>query len=157
MKIKNCSSCNSEYKPTSPTQKHCKDCKAEAKKLATKKWAKKNPDKIRETGYKWAQDNIDKRKGYNFRRSGYMFNGKEFTISDYTDFLTKQNNKCAGCKVDFDTIPNKDICVDHCHTSQEVRGILCRYCNLSLGNARDSEETLASLILYIRESNKKYS
>lgn len=39
--------------------------------------------------------------------------------------------------------------VDHCHTTQEVRGLLCPKCNVGLGRAKDSIPRLEGLIKYI--------
>ena len=40
--------------------------------------------------------------------------------------------------------------VDHCHTSNEVRGILCLKCNMALGNFKDSIENLQNAIKYLK-------
>lgn len=45
--------------------------------------------------------------------------------------------------------PTNAVCVDHCHTSGEVRGLLCIPCNLLLGYAKDSTTTLANAIAYL--------
>lgn len=38
---------------------------------------------------------------------------------------------------------------DHCHNKNIPRGILCRQCNLLLGNAKDEVVILASAINYL--------
>ena len=40
--------------------------------------------------------------------------------------------------------------VDHDHVTGKVRGLLCRQCNLLLGNARDSCEVLEKAIAYLK-------
>ena len=38
--------------------------------------------------------------------------------------------------------------IDHCHSSGEVRGVLCMQCNQGLGKFRDSPEPLQAAIMY---------
>ena len=41
--------------------------------------------------------------------------------------LERQGKVCGICKT-----PGKPLCVDHCHATGKVRGLLCRDCNLGL-------------------------
>ncbi len=59
--------------------------------------------------------------------------------------LMKQDNSCKICTrniVDKYTI-------DHCHNTGKVRGLLCRHCNLLLGNAQDSTAVLMNAVEYL--------
>lgn len=57
------------------------------------------------------------------------------TQSDYETMLKNQNNSCAICKT---TVPGYDnFCIDHCHKTGRVRGLLCRRCNLAIGHLND--------------------
>lgn len=38
--------------------------------------------------------------------------------------------------------------IDHCHASGEVRGVLCRYCNLALGYLNDDPDRIRALAEY---------
>lgn len=59
------------------------------------------------------------------------------------------------CKEDFNyahcVICGKTdkLCIDHCHTSKEVRGLLCSSCNFGLGNFKDNPVLLANAIKYL--------
>ena len=97
---------------------------------------------------------ITKRKTYNpFKRYLYVLR-KKYGIS--FEILEKmkaiQKNKCKICfKVFSAQIGNDAAKVDHCHTTNKVRGLLCGYCNLMLGCAKDSTRILHSGISYLME------
>lgn len=57
---------------------------------------------------------------------------------------------CQICNNIFtEEVFNSNKVLDHDHTSLEVRGIICRYCNIMLGMARDNKETLNNAIKYL--------
>lgn len=58
-----------------------------------------------------------------------------------------QGGVCAVC---FDPL-GPDAHVDHDHESGLVRGLLCRSCNLGLGNFKDDPVRLAAAADYLRE------
>lgn len=69
---------------------------------------------------------------------------------DYADLVSRQGNRCAVCQLPFDGyIKSMTPHVDHCHETGKVRGILCHNCNLLLGHAKDSRETLLQAISYL--------
>ena len=68
---------------------------------------------------------------------------------DFDCMLQSQKNQCKICGTDFSTLPYNDRHVDHCHGTGVVRGILCRRCNLGLGNFQDSSERMKNAILYL--------
>lgn len=61
-----------------------------------------------------------------------------------------QGHKCAICK----QTPNHTLHADHNHATGEVRGLLCRQCNLALGGFKDSITNLSAAIAYIKQGNK---
>ena len=74
------------------------------------------------------------------------------SIEDYEEMLIKQNGVCAICRGLNTTKRNgktKRFAIDHCHSSQKVRGLLCAFCNALIGYARDDIEILRSAILYL--------
>jgi hypothetical protein len=69
-------------------------------------------------------------------------------IDAYEKLFEEQSGVCAVCKVSFvGTIPN----VDHNHTTNKVRGLLCMSCNIALGHVKDSVEVLESAIEYLKK------
>lgn len=82
---------------------------------------------------------------------------KQYSMNrlDYEELLAKQNNRCAICKSTYNgTKQHPYFAVDHCHTSMEVRGLLCTKCNQGIGLLKDSIENLSNAILYL-ENNAK--
>src|SRR5882672_1412366 len=53
------------------------------------------------------------------------------SLEDYNYILNHQNNRCAICKKLPE--PYKSLYVDHNHTTNKVRGLLCSNCNTALG------------------------
>lgn len=43
--------------------------------------------------------------------------------------LVKQANRCALCRISLARADTKDICLDHCHVTGNIRAVLCRNCN----------------------------
>jgi hypothetical protein len=54
-----------------------------------------------------------------------------------------QNSACAICK------EKSPLYIDHCHSTDKVRGLLCRVCNVMLGHARDKTEILNAAADYL--------
>jgi len=63
--------------------------------------------------------------------------------------LKKQNNKCKICNTKFSKVTSN---IDHCHTTNKVRGILCTACNMGLGLFKDNTENLTNAITYLKET-----
>src|SRR5215204_4121210 len=56
------------------------------------------------------------------------------TVEEYETLLKLQSGKCAICE-DTD---NDNLCVDHNHTTNQVRGLLCRKCNNAIGLTKEN-------------------
>ena len=72
------------------------------------------------------------------------------TIEDYNSKLKEQNNCCAICKSDKPG-GNGDFYVDHNHTTNQVRGLLCQWCNFMIGQSKEDPEILRSGIDYLQK------
>lgn len=68
------------------------------------------------------------------------------TSSDHQSMLVEQNNRCW--------VNNKyckgGLCIDHCHKTGVVRGLLCNAHNLALGLLGDNVEGVKQLAHYIQ-------
>ncbi|MBA7572888.1 hypothetical protein ES708_14675 [subsurface metagenome] len=61
-----------------------------------------------------------------------------------------QDGKCAICGESFIKLFN--TCVDHNHETGEVRGLLCRKCNVAIGFLNDDPELMEKAIKYLEGS-----
>lgn len=65
------------------------------------------------------------------------------SLEERDRMAAEQGGVCAICR------EAKTLVVDHCHTSGEVRGLLCNDCNWMLGLAKDNPANLAAAIGYL--------
>lgn len=70
------------------------------------------------------------------------------TADDYYLMFDEQNGKCAICEVKFDDVTPH---IDHCHSSGNVRGLLCKACNTAIGLFRDDTDALKAAIKYLEK------
>ena len=42
------------------------------------------------------------------------------------------------------------LCIDHCHFTGRVRGLICNNCNAGIGNLKDSIKNLEKAIYYLK-------
>jgi len=71
------------------------------------------------------------------------------TTKERNRMLRLQGYRCAGCRKKKQGLWH----TDHCHRTEQVRGILCRPCNLALGFARDVPSTLRRLADYLEKDH----
>lgn len=121
---------------------------------SAKRWRDKNPD------YKknWLAKNPDYNKNYFIDAAARSKYQKQWAWArldiDYKDVenaLLAQNNSCAGCHIPLTMDSGR---MDHCHETGQFRGVLCNSCNLSLGQLKDSPETLRRLADYLERFKK---
>jgi hypothetical protein len=83
---------------------------------------------------------------------------KQYGISmqQFTKLLASQGGGCAICKKPMETIRRR-MNIDHCHETNEVRGILCSGCNTGLGHLGDNVAGLQRAIAYLQNPPFKLS
>jgi hypothetical protein len=139
------------YMANSATHKCCPICGVLKERLEFYKWASRQ-DGI--TAYckvctdkkntKWGKENVGIVR--NISRKNSRIRKYNISEEDYNNILVNQDYMCAICK-------NKigwEAAVDHCHTTNIVRGLLCRNCNLGLGGFKDNIETIKKAIEYVK-------
>jgi hypothetical protein len=66
--------------------------------------------------------------------------------AEYLQLYAEQEGCCAICKKSF-----KVLCIDHCHSSGIIRGLLCDKCNRGIGLLGDSISTIKSALEYLEK------
>jgi hypothetical protein len=93
-----------------------------------------------------------------YRKNKHKYLNKEYSLKkryglSYEEFnrmKQEQNNSCAICKKHSEA-----LCVDHCHTTGQVRKLLCKKCNMALGLLHEDEEIIKEMLEYIKADLKK--
>ena len=90
--------------------------------------------------------------GLNQQRERYYKLQQKYGISQqqWEQMLSDQHEACAICAIPFKDGPyNGRICVDHCHKTNRVRGLLCVDCNHGLGKFKDDSARLRQAADYL--------
>ena len=138
---------------------HCKICR-----YAREKERLKKSPRARKLAYarhiKWLKSD----KGKAWRRESYRRSAKQqarsreqgmkylygIDIRQWELLFESQNGCCAGC--DTALKHERTTHVDHNHQTNKIRGLLCRYCNLTLGHAKEDVNRLRGLLKYLDSS-----
>lgn len=116
----------------------CKVCSAEY----NKEWQKRDPEKARESWKKsFAKTYDSDQQKYRKILANYGVTKEQYDL-----MLTKFDGACYICRIK----PEGWLYVDHCHSTNVVRGLLCLGCNTALGNLKDDVQLLENAILYLR-------
>lgn len=120
---------------------YCKECN----KAKSRAWTKANPEKLKARNAQRVYDG--EYRAYQLR---YKYG---ISMADYDALFAAQGGVCAICKrAEAGRTGHRNLVVDHCHTSNRVRGLLCHSCNRALGLFQDSEEALEEALAYLRRS-----
>ena len=103
---------------------------------------------------KWKEDNKEKNREYARR---HYYDTKDqlryvkkygITLEQYKKMYDNQSGKCKICDIPSEQLTTP-LNVDHCHTTQIVRGLLCGRCNSALGKLKENKKTIENLINYL--------
>ena len=112
---------------------NCRECKNKA----DQKWRGKNY-----VMFRTKNTALMKKKGRQYELK-YKYN---LTLEQYHTMLDEREHKCDICQ-NVMSKPN----VDHCHTTNKIRGILCTNCNTALGKFKDDVDMLQRAIDYLNK------
>lgn len=103
--------------------------KSDIIKKVAKSYYERHKEQLREE----AKENYIIRKNKNpekFKDQSFyshIFRTYGLTKQEYIDIFNYQEEKCKICK------KKRRLCVDHCHTTNKIRGLLCIPCNSAMG------------------------
>ena len=100
---------------------NCKDCESLRKRV----YAQENAEVVRDRQLK---------------------NYYGLDLTTYRCMFLSQGGLCNICKCPSE----ESLCVDHCHSTGEIRGLLCRTCNVALGLLNDDPELLESALIHLK-------
>lgn len=151
----NCTKCkidkpeNYFFKRKNRKQYWCKSCC----KQAVDKWKSKNPKAISE-----AQKRRRQEVPHLFAQTRRRATLKKYGLSP-EDFLFMLKNQTYCCKICKTATPGgfaNQWAVDHDHTTNQTRGILCNNCNKGLGHFKDSIFLLEQAAQYLTYYHRPY-
>lgn len=119
---------------------YCKECN----KGYYQKYKSDDPERVKN---KWRVAS-KKYHTYDGRRNKTL-RGYGLTEETYNKMYDAQEGKCAICESEL------TLCVDHCHKSNQVRGLLCNNCNLGLGMFQDNPDRIREAIAYLKKYEDK--
>lgn len=134
-----CPACGSAFERTHGSQKFCKDasCQRERSNARYRKWYNEQPrTKLNEQQQDY-RGRTDVAKRSELKKYG-------ITLEQWASMVSYAGNKCEICGEESDS-----LCVDHDHVTNEVRGVLCRKCNRSIGQLGDTFESVQKAANYL--------
>ena len=85
-----------------------------------------------------------KKRATYYKPHQYMRTKFKLTEDQYDDLMKNEN--CEICNVKL-----TKKCIDHCHSTEKIRGVLCNNCNTALGLVGDNVNTLSRMIDYLNQ------
>jgi len=119
--------------------------------LALKKWRENNPEKIVSQKKQWNKNNPEKIQKYYLKKRAKKYG---LTLEEYNKMFEEQGGCCKICKTHQSDL-TRSLSIDHCHSSERVRSLLCGNCNVGLGNFKDNIDLLKEAIKYLEENNNE--
>jgi len=82
----------------------------------------------------------------------HEFARRLFKLSDeeYFRLIEDTQGKCDICKNPM----GRKVCIDHCHETQKIRGVLCNNCNTALGLFNDNISVMKDAIQYLEKAKQ---
>lgn len=121
---------------------YCKPCRAIANNISRIRNKETYKVSRQKTKIKQREKSLIKKYGIN--------------LDQYKKINDAQNGVCRICgNSEIALQPNgkeiKDLCVDHCHKTGKVRGLLCHACNAGIGHFGDDIKKLEAAIKYLSD------
>ena len=86
------------------------------------------------------------------RRQYYKPNEKTRQQLKISNEFYEELMKTEECSICGNTLTKK--CIDHCHDTKKIRGVLCNNCNTGLGLFKDNVRVMRIAIQYLEQSKQ---
>lgn len=116
----------------------CRMCR----NAATANYYKNNPGKQKQNNLIQKENRAlyySSEKGIASSRRSHLKRNFNMTLEEYNKILFEQDYKCAICRGYETGYRNEVLSVDHCHSTNKIRGLLCNTCNRALGLFKDNK------------------
>ena len=100
--------------------------------------------------WKCEAPHVEKRR----RRSAHLKRSYGITIEQFDAMLDGQGGACAVCRSVDPKGYRGVFMVDHCHTTGNVRGLLCAACNSGIGSLGDTSHGVRRALAYLESSEQ---
>ena len=118
---------------------YCRDCRGKMKTEQDNRKRRIDPE--------WREMMKEKDRNRYYKRTYGI------SLAEYDELLEHQKGVCAICgkenNTNYGRAHNGRLCVDHCHESGEIRGLLCGSCNAALGHFKDNKDLLKKAMKYL--------
>ena len=133
----------------------CRVCKERKNLLQSFYRVRKNMNLLSSYSYECKECTVKRikkrdRTHPHIKREQHLKRRYGISLQEYTEMLDSQGNCCATCGSKEPGGKWKSFAVDHDHKTGKVRGMLCKSCNIALGEVDDSLTTLKRMIEYLR-------
>ena len=68
--------------------------------------------------------------------------------ADWMEMFNDQDGRCKVCSTPQSQLKQR-LCVEHCHDTMRIRGLVCKPCNTALGLLNDNPELLRKAAEYL--------
>jgi hypothetical protein len=85
-----------------------------------------------------------------YKHDTHLRNSYGVEPETYRAMLHAAGGQCQICGANSPGGGKRNFCVDHCHRTGVVRGLLCNRCNRAVGLLKDDAQVLANAITYLR-------
>lgn len=134
-----------KHKASGRLQARCKDCQARYRK----RHYEIHREKYKSKATAWNRANPLNAAYFKIKKH-YTGTYSEF-VAEVNHMRLSQGGKCAACfRAEGELAVS--LCIDHCHRTGKLRGLLCHWCNTALGLLGDDPDRMKRLIKYASSS-----
>jgi hypothetical protein len=141
---RSCALCGTSFVPLRSDSRFCRtpDCKRQRQRARWRRWASKDGSRDKVNDYQRSYRSTEAATFADVRRRYGL------TPDQYRRLLEVSGGSCPVCE----GASGEPLCIDHCHATGEVRGMLCRRCNRALGLLGDTIADVERLAGYLRSA-----